>query len=99
MLKKILYIIIWAGCITLLSFAYEDYLYSQFEVNFIQGSVDDKGVNKITRNIYGNFTEEHEYWIQLGGEKISVTKSVYENTKEQRNIRIMSTQHGLVVVD
>jgi hypothetical protein len=96
-LKKILYIIIWVSCIVLLSFAYEDYLYSQFKVDSAQGIVEDKGVGKTTKNIFGNFTEEKEYWIQLNGEKIVVTKAIYESAQKHRQIKLMSTNHGMVI--
>jgi hypothetical protein len=95
-LKKILYFIIWVSCIFLLSFAYEDYLYSQFKVDTTQGIVEDKGVEKTTRNIFGNFTEEREYWIQLNGEKIVVTKAIYEKVHQHRQINLMRTQHGMM---
>ncbi|MBT2695458.1 hypothetical protein [Bacillus sp. ISL-55] len=96
-MKRILYFIIWISCIGLLSFAYEDYLYSQFQVDSAQGIVEDKGVRKTTRNIYGNFTEEREYWIQLNGEKIVVTKAIYEDVYHDRQIKLMRTQNGMVI--
>ncbi|MBS8263744.1 hypothetical protein DYI25_04710 [Mesobacillus boroniphilus] len=96
-MKKILHFIIWSGCIILLSFAYEDYLYSQFKVNSAQGIVEDKGVGTTTRNIYGNFTEEREYWIQLNGEKIVVTRSIFADAQRHRQIKLMRTQHGMVM--
>ncbi|WLR57440.1 hypothetical protein LC048_11630 [Mesobacillus subterraneus] len=96
-MKKILYFIIWSFCIVLLSFAYEDYLYSQFKLDSSQGMVEDKGVGKTTKNIYGNFTEEPEYWIQLNGEKIIVTKAIYEEVQQHRQIKIMNTKHGTVI--
>ncbi|MFT9597803.1 hypothetical protein [Mesobacillus sp.] len=97
MLKKILYFTIWISCIGLLSFAYEDYLYSQFKVDSTQGIVEDKGVWETTRNIYGNFTEEREYWIRLNGEKIVVTKAIYEDVHQHMQIKLMRTQHGMVI--
>ena len=97
MMKKILYFIIWISCIVLLSFAYEDYLYSQFKVDAVEGIVEDKGVGIKTSNIYGNFTEEREYWIELNGEKFVVSKETYESVQQQRQIKVMSTQHGMVI--
>lgn len=96
-MKKLLYFIIWISCIVLLSFAYEGYLYSQFKVDAADGFVEDKGVDIATRNIYGNFTEEREYWIQLNGEKIVVNKSVYEGAHQYTQIRLMRTQHGMMI--
>jgi hypothetical protein len=95
--NKILYFIIWISCIGLLSFAYEDYLYSQFNVDSAQGIVEEKGVEKITRNIFGNFTEEREYWVQLDGEKIVVSKVIYERALPHRQIKLMRTQYGMVI--
>ncbi|ESU33309.1 hypothetical protein G3A_06870 [Bacillus sp. 17376] len=96
-MKKILYFITWSGCIILLSCAYEDYLYSQFKVDTAQGIVEDKWVGKTTRNIFGNFTEEREYWIQLNGEKIVVTKAIYEEVNRHRQIKLTRTQHGMLI--
>lgn len=97
MMKKIVYFIIWVSCIVLLSFAYEDYLYSQFKVDAAQGIIEDKGVGTVTRNIYGNFTEEREYWIQLNGKKIVVTRSIYADAQRHRQIKLIRTQHGMVM--
>jgi hypothetical protein len=97
MVKKILYFIIWICCIVLLSFAYEDYLFSQFKVDSAQGIVEDKGAAKTTRNIFGNVTEEREYWIQLDGKKIVVTKGIYDEVQQQSQIKLMRTQHGMVI--
>lgn len=97
MMKKILYIIIWIVCIVLLSFAYDDFLYSQFKVDSVQGNVEDKGVGKTIKNAYGNFTEEREYWIQISGKKIVVTKAIYEDAQQHTQIKLMSTQHGTVI--
>lgn len=80
-----------------MSFAYEDYLYSQFKVDSAQGVVEDKGVGKTTKNIYGNFTEEREYWIQLDGERIVVPKAIYEHAQQHKEINLMKTQHGMVI--
>ncbi|MGV2941372.1 hypothetical protein AB5I83_17350 [Mesobacillus sp. LC4] len=96
-MKRILMIIIWGGCIVLLSLAYEDYLYSQFEVHSVKGTVKDKGVTNTTMNTFGNFTEEREYWIRLNGEKIVVTKAIYEYVHQDRQIKLMRTQHGMVI--
>lgn len=96
-MKKILYYIIWVCCIVLLSFAYEDYLYSQFKLVSAEGIVEEKGVAKTTRNIFGNFTEEREYWIQLDGEKIVVSKAIFEKVQQHRQIKLTRTQHGMVI--
>lgn len=88
---------IWIICIVLLAFAYEEYLYSQFKVEAAEGIVEDKGIGVSARNIYGNFTEEKEYWIQLNGEKIVVNKSVYEGAHQHRQIKLMSTSHGMLI--
>lgn len=80
-----------------MSFAYEDYLYSQFKVDSAQGVVEDKGVGITTKNLYGNFTEEREYWIQLDGKRIVVSKAIYEHAQQHKEINLMKTQHGMVI--
>ena len=96
-MKSILVTMTWFSCIVLLSLAYEDYLYSQFGVHSVKGTVEDKGVTNTTMNTFGNFTEEREYWIRLNGEKIVVTKAIYENVHQDRQIKLMRTQHGMVI--
>jgi cytidine deaminase len=96
-MKKILYCMIWVCCIVLLAFAYDDFLYSQFKVEAAEGIVEDKGIGVSIRNIYGNFTEEREYWIQLNGEKMAVNRAVYEGAEQHRKIKIMITDHGMAI--
>lgn len=96
-MKSILVTMTWLSCIVLLSLAYEDYLYCQFEVQSVKGTVEDKGVTNTTMNTFGNFTEERQYWIRLNGEKIVVTKAIYENVHQDRQIKLMRTQHGMVI--
>jgi hypothetical protein len=96
-MKKILYCIIWACCIVLLAFAYDDYLYTNFKVDSAVGVVEDKGISISTSNIYGNFAEERKYWIQLNGEKMVVNKSVYERAQQHREIKLMITNHGMAI--
>jgi hypothetical protein len=96
-MRKILFVLLWISCIVLLSFAYEDYLYSEFAVESVQGVVEDKGVAKTIKNTYGNFTEELEYWIQLNGEKIVVSKEVFDGVEGKKEIRVNRTKHGIVM--
>lgn len=90
-------VFLWISCIVLLSFAYEDYLYSEFAVETVQGVVEDKGIAKTIKNTYGNFTEELEYWIQFNGEKIVVNKVVFDGVEDKKEIRVNRTKHGVVI--
>jgi hypothetical protein len=92
-----MYVFLWLSCIVLLSFAYEDYLYSEFAVETVQGVVEDKGIAKKIKNTYGNFTEELEYWIQLNGEKIAVNKVVFDGAEGKEEITVNRTKHGIVI--
>ncbi len=96
-MRKLLYVLLWISCIVLLSFAYEGYLYSEFAVESVQGVLEDKGVGKTIKNTYGNFTEESEYWIQLNGEKIVVSKAVFDGVEGKKEIRVNRTKHGIVI--
>ncbi|MBT2636843.1 hypothetical protein [Bacillus sp. ISL-39] len=60
------------------------------------GIVEDKGISVATRNIYGNFAEERQYWIKLNGEKMVVNKSVYDGAQQYKKIKLMITNHGVV---
>ena len=96
-MRKIIRSFIWVCCIVLLAFAYDDYLYSFFKVDSAVGVVEDKGINITTRNTYGNYQEEREYWIQLNGEKMVVNKSVYQAAQQHRKIKLMITNHGMAI--
>lgn len=96
-MSKLFYVLLWISCIVLLSFAYEGYLYSEFAVESVQGVVEDKGVAKTIKNTYGNFTEESEYWIQLYGEKIVISKAAFDDVKVKKEVRVNRTKHGIVI--
>jgi len=96
-MEKILHIFLWISCIGLLSFAYEDYLYNEFSMQINQGTIAEKGVEKVVRNIYGNYGVENEYWLQLNGEKLVVTRSVYQSVKANDAVNVSRTKHGTLV--
>lgn len=80
-----------------MSFAYQEYLDSEFRVEPLNGVVEDKGVNKTIKNTYGNFLEVHEYWIMLDSGKVVVSKPVYDSVQIHKEVKILRTQHGMMI--
>jgi hypothetical protein len=96
-MEKILHIFLWISCIGLLSFAYEDYLYAEFSMQKNQGTITEKGVERVVRNIYGNYGVVNEYWLQLDDEKLVVTKAVYQSVKANDAVNVSRTKHGTLI--
>jgi len=96
-MEKILSILLWIGCIGMLSFAYEDYLHAEFSFHEDEGMIVGKGVGKNVKNIYGNYDVENEYWLQINGEKIVVRKEVYESVEADEAVRVTRTKYGTMI--
>ncbi|RSD28734.1 hypothetical protein [Mesobacillus subterraneus] len=96
-MKKILKGILWIGCIGLLSFAYEDYLLSEFYVQTSKGVVMDKGVVKKIKNTYGNFIEEKEYWMTVNNERFVISKGQYDGVELETEVKVSRTKHGNLI--
>lgn len=96
-MEKILHILLWIGCIGLLSFAYEDYLYAEFSLQKNQGTITEKGVEQVVSNIYGNYGVDNEYWLLLDDEKLVVTRAVYQSVEANDAVNVSRTKHGTLI--
>ncbi|MEH7444510.1 hypothetical protein V7201_19535 [Bacillus sp. JJ1122] len=96
-MEKILSILLWIGCIAMLSFAYEDYLVTEFSFHEEEGIIAGKGVGKNVKNIYGNYNVENEYWLQINGKKIVVRKELYDSVEADEAVRVNRTKYGTMI--
>jgi len=96
-MEKILSILLWIVCIGMLSFAYEDYLHTEFSFQEVEGIIADKGVEKNVKNIFGNYDVENEYWLRINSEKIVVRKDVYESVEADQAVKVNRTKYGTMI--
>jgi hypothetical protein len=96
-MKKILFILFWVLCIGLLSSAYGEFIESEFRIQKVQGFIKKKGTETAVSNLYGNYQDEKQYWIEVLDEKIAVTKEAYQGLRVYDEVIVSRTKHGVLV--